>query len=151
QHTVIGDAILAPVKPLAHLRACVRNHHEQYDGGGYPDRLAAEAIPLAARILAVADSCDAMMSDRPYRKSLPTVKIDAIFADGAGRQWDPVVVRHFLACREELYGICQRGLGDSVVKAVEQTLHGGADDSANHSVLTSAAGFPHAPAESVRS
>jgi HD-GYP domain-containing protein (c-di-GMP phosphodiesterase class II) len=146
QHPVIGDGLLAHVKQLAHLRPCVRNHHEQYDGRGYPDGLAGDAIPLAARILAVADSCDAMMSDRPYRKSLPTVKIDAIFADGSGKQWDPAVVRHFLACRQELYGICQRGLGDSVVKAVEQALRAGAAD--NPSVLASRVGLALTPADS---
>jgi HD-GYP domain-containing protein (c-di-GMP phosphodiesterase class II) len=146
QHTVIGDGLLAHVRQLAHLRPCVRNHHEQYDGQGYPDGLAGDAIPLAARILAVADSCDAMMSDRPYRKCLPPEKIDAIFADGSGKQWDPDVVRHFLACRQELYVICQRGLGDSVVKAVEQTLRAGAAVD-NQSVLVSRAGFRLAPPE----
>ena len=67
QHPVIGDRLVSHVKPLQHLRPGVRNHHERWDGGGYPDGLAGEEIPLQARILAVADSCDAMMHTRPYR------------------------------------------------------------------------------------
>jgi hypothetical protein len=122
QHTLVGDAILAHVKQLAHLRPLVRNHHEQYDGRGYPDGLSGDAIPLLARIVAVADACDAMMSDRPYRKALAPAAIEAILASGAGKQWDPVIIAAFLACKQEIFPICQRGLGDSVVRAVEDAL-----------------------------
>jgi HD-GYP domain-containing protein (c-di-GMP phosphodiesterase class II) len=125
-HTVIGDEILSHVKQLAYLRPAVRNHHERYDGGGYPDGLAGEQIPLLARILAVADSCDAMMADRPYRKGLPPEQINAIFEQEAGRQWDGMIVQHFLSCRQEIYSICQRGLGESVVRALEQAILMGA-------------------------
>jgi hypothetical protein len=122
QHPVIGDALLVHVRQLAHLRPIVRNHHERYDGQGYPDGLAGERIPFGARIVAVADSCDAMMSARPYRKALPTEQIESIFRDGAGRQWAPDVVEAFLACRRDAFSICERGLGDSVVRAVEDAL-----------------------------
>jgi HD-GYP domain-containing protein (c-di-GMP phosphodiesterase class II) len=122
EHPVIGDQILSNIKSLAHLRPGVRNHHERYDGGGYPDGLAGERIPLMARVLAVADSCDAMMSDRPYRRALPTARIDAILTEGAGTQWDSEVIRHFLACRRDIYPICERGLGESVCAAVEHAL-----------------------------
>jgi hypothetical protein len=129
EHTVIGDRLISNLRPLQHLRPSVRNHHERWDGTGYPDGLAGEDIPLQARILAVADSCDAMMAARSYRNALPTERIDAILRDGAGSQWDPHVVEHFLACRDELYPICQRGLGDSVFAAVERALTLSGEDS----------------------
>jgi putative nucleotidyltransferase with HDIG domain len=122
QHTVVGDAILGHVRQLAHLRPLVRNHHEQYDGTGYPDGLAGTDIPLGARLLAVADTFDALMSDRPYRKALAPSALEAILSGGAGRQWDPEVIAALFHCKHELYPICQRGLGESVVRAVEHAL-----------------------------
>ncbi len=122
QHPVIGDRLVSNIPSLQHLRPGVRHHHERWDGSGYPDRLFGENIPLQARILAVADSCDAMMAARPYRLALPPSRIDAIISEGAGRQWDPAIVAAFLACRSELYSICERGLGESVLTAVERAL-----------------------------
>lgn len=124
-HAVIGDRLISSIRQLSHLRPGVRNHHERYDGKGYPDGLAGEEIPLLARVLAVADSCDAMMSDRPYRPGMPTARIDRIMAGGAGTQWDPRIIEAFMACRRELYTVLQRGLGESMAAAVEHTL--GAD------------------------
>jgi HD-GYP domain-containing protein (c-di-GMP phosphodiesterase class II) len=134
EHPVIGDRIISAIRPLEHLRPGVRNHHERFDGNGYPDGLRGEETPLQARVLAVADACDAMMANRPYRPALPPARIDAVMSAGAGTQWDPVVVGHFMACRHELYPICQRGLGDSVFAAVEWTLNrnGPADGSSSH-------------------
>lgn len=123
EHPVIGDRLLSNVKPLQHLRVGVRNHHERWDGQGYPDRMAGESIPLLARVLAVADACDAMMAARPYRTAMPTGRIDTILREGAGTQWDPCVIEHFFACHSELFLICQRGLGDSVFVAVERAMH----------------------------
>lgn len=122
KHTVIGDTILSHVSQLMHLRPIVRNHHERFDGRGYPDRLRGERIPLPARILAVADSCDAMLSDRPYRKGMPRERVEQIMRDGAGSQWDPDVLGRFFTCREELYSVHQQGVGDSVARALEQVL-----------------------------
>ena len=102
EHPVIGDRIISNVKQLAHLRPGVRNHHERFDGQGYPDGMSGEQIPLLARILAVVDSCDAMTSSRPYRPAMPTRQIDAIMTRGAGTQWDPRIIEHFMACRHEL-------------------------------------------------
>jgi HD-GYP domain-containing protein (c-di-GMP phosphodiesterase class II) len=124
QHVLIGDAIVAHVRQLAHLRPLVRSHHERWDGRGYPDRLSGECIPFPARILAVADSCDAMMSDRPYRKALPREQITDILADGAGKQWDPAVIAAFLPCKDEVFAMSQRGMGDSAMRAVEHALDG---------------------------
>jgi HD-GYP domain-containing protein (c-di-GMP phosphodiesterase class II) len=122
QHPVIGDRLVSNIPSLQHLRPGVRNHHERWDGRGYPDGLVGEQIPLQARILAVADSCDAMMSARPYRLALPPSRIDSIMGEGAGSQWDPGIVASFLDCRADLYSICQRGLGESVLAAVERAL-----------------------------
>lgn len=122
EHPVIGDRLIGTIKSLQHLRAGIRNHHERYDGNGYPDRLIGDEIPPLARIMAVADSCDAMMAARPYRPALSPDRIDEILRAGAGSQWDPRVVEAFLACRQDVYSICQRGLGDSVFVAVERAL-----------------------------
>jgi HD-GYP domain-containing protein (c-di-GMP phosphodiesterase class II) len=124
EHPVIGERIISSVTRLAYLRPGVRGHHERFDGHGYPDGLAGEAIPLSARILAVADSCDAMMSARRYRPALSPSQIEAIFRENSGKQWDPNIVDHFLACRHELYEVCQRGLGRSVYLAVERAAEG---------------------------
>jgi HD-GYP domain-containing protein (c-di-GMP phosphodiesterase class II) len=139
EHPVIGDRLVCHIKPLQHLRPGVRNHHERWDGRGYPDGFAGEEIPLQARILAVADSCDAMMHTRPYRAALPTEEIDKIMLEGAGTQWDPHVVAAFQVCRQDLYSICQRGLGDSVFAAVECALKATTEEE-NASRLNSAAG-----------
>jgi response regulator RpfG family c-di-GMP phosphodiesterase len=77
-----------------------------------------------ARILAVADSCDAMMSVRRYRPALATDRIEEIFRECSAKQWDPKVVQCFFACRHELYAVCQRGLGQSVYMAVERAAGG---------------------------
>ena len=128
EHPVIGDRLLSNIKALVHLRPGVRNHHERWDGRGYPDALSGESIPLQARVLAVADSCDAMMATRPYRPALPPERIDAVMLQGAGSQWDPHLIEQFMACRHELYLIYQRGLGESVVAAVERVLDSGSDE-----------------------
>lgn len=107
RHPIIGYNILAGLKNLKRVLPGVRNHHEQYSGSGYPDRLAGDAIPMMARIMAVADSYDAMGSDRPYRKGMPLDKLEAILQSGAGNQWDPRVVAAYFACRESIAEICR--------------------------------------------
>jgi HD-GYP domain-containing protein (c-di-GMP phosphodiesterase class II) len=123
EHPVIGHHLLFRVRQLAHLLPGVRNHHERYDGQGYPDGLSGDDIPLLARVLAVADACDAMMSARPYRRAMPIEQIEAILQHGAGTQWDSQVVAYFMDCRHELYSICQRGIGDSLCLAVDHTVN----------------------------
>jgi diguanylate cyclase (GGDEF)-like protein len=120
EHPAIGERIIANVTRLSYLRPGIRGHHERFDGRGYPDGLAGDDIPLMARILAVADSCDAMMSNRRYRPALSPVRIEGLFRDGHGTQWDPRIVEHFFDCRNELFAVCQRGLGQSVYMAVER-------------------------------
>jgi HD-GYP domain-containing protein (c-di-GMP phosphodiesterase class II) len=91
-HPERGWAILQDLDQLKHLVPGILCHHERYDGKGYPDGLAGEAIPLTARVLAVADSYDAMVSDRPYRKGMPHEKVESILREGSGTQWDPQVI-----------------------------------------------------------
>ncbi len=95
RHAVIGWEILRGVDWLREAKLVVRHHHERWDGAGYPDGLAGEAIPLPARIFAVADTLDALTSDRPYRpgKDFPTAR--GIIEAGAGTQFDPAVVAAF--------------------------------------------------------
>jgi HD-GYP domain-containing protein (c-di-GMP phosphodiesterase class II) len=96
EHPAIGARIIEPIRFLAGAMEIVRSHHERWDGAGYPDGLAGEEIPLTARIFAVADSFDAMTSDRPYRRAMPLeVALDEIRA-GAGAQFDPVAAERFL-------------------------------------------------------
>ncbi|MEX0794302.1 MAG: HD-GYP domain-containing protein [Pirellulaceae bacterium] len=101
-HPELGCDILKDLKPLVSVLPVVRHHHEQWDGKGYPYGLKGLEIPELARITAVADSYDAMSSDRPYRRGMPDEKVDAIFHAGAGSQWDPQVVEAFFACRDPL-------------------------------------------------
>lgn len=131
QHPLIGDRIVASIKPFDRLRAGVRHHHERFDGGGYPDKLAKDDIPLVARILGLADACDAMMSARRYRPARTPVEIDGVFTREAGRQFDPIVVRAFMAVRHEIYPpIYQKGLGESAFHAIENIVDNMTDASA---------------------
>ncbi len=120
QHPLISDRIVASIKPFERLRQAVRHHHERYDGTGYPDRLAKDDIPILARILAVADACDAMMSPRRYRPAHSPIDIDAVFASESGRQFDPLVVRAFMAIRHDIYPpIYQKGFAESALHAID--------------------------------
>jgi diguanylate cyclase (GGDEF)-like protein len=94
-HTVIGERILAAAPALTEAARLVRSSHERWDGGGYPDRLVAEAIPLGARIIAVCDAYDAMVSNRPYRSRMSTEVALEELRRCAGVQFDPAVVEAF--------------------------------------------------------
>lgn len=99
KHPEIGCHILAGLSNLERVLPGVRSHHESFDGGGYPDRLKGTEIPLMARIIALADSYDAMGSDRPYRVGMPIERIETIFRENVGPQWDPQVVAAYFAAR----------------------------------------------------
>ncbi|MCI0493054.1 MAG: HD-GYP domain-containing protein [Planctomycetes bacterium] len=101
-HPDLGCHILDGIKQLDKVLPVVRHHHEAWDGEGYPGGFQREATPNLARILAVADSIDAMSSDRPYRKGFPDEKVDAILREGAGKQWDPNVIATVFQVRDEL-------------------------------------------------
>ena len=92
RHTIAGEELLAEIAGLEHLANLVRATHEAWDGSGYPDGLEGDEIPLTARIVAAADSFDAMTSDRAYRTALPRREACRRMRGGAGRQFDPRVV-----------------------------------------------------------
>jgi HD-GYP domain-containing protein (c-di-GMP phosphodiesterase class II) len=124
QHVTLGYSILSDLHPMRHLLPGVLYHHENYDGSGYPDGLAGEAIPLIARILAVAEACDAMSNKRPYREALAHRRVEEIMVEGAGKQWDPSVVGAFMRCRHKVHMIRQRGVGPSLNTAIDRALRG---------------------------
>ncbi len=95
-HPIWGDSIIGPIRLLEKVQTLVRHHHERFDGKGYPDKLAGDAIPLGARVIAVADAFDAMTSNRPYRAALVLSEAVKEVQRGAGTQFDPDVVEVFL-------------------------------------------------------
>jgi HD-GYP domain-containing protein (c-di-GMP phosphodiesterase class II) len=112
EHTVIGERILAAASGWQATATIVRATHERWDGQGYPDGLAGEDIPLAARIIAVCDAYSAMTSKRPYRLSATTEQAFEELRNCAGTQFDPEVVRVFcdLAAQFEAGAEQQRGV-----------------------------------------
>jgi ribonuclease P protein subunit RPR2 len=92
RHPVIGSEILSGIPFLERASAIVRHHHERWDGSGYPDGLAGEEIPLAARIFSVVDALDAITTERPYRPAASIAEARATIAAAAGTQFDPRVV-----------------------------------------------------------
>jgi putative two-component system response regulator len=95
-HTILGEQMLGGVAFLQGVGLqIVRSHHERWDGNGYPDRLGGEDIPIGARIFAVADTLDAMTSNRPYRRALPWEAAEAEILRQQGAQFDPGVVHAF--------------------------------------------------------
>ncbi|MEA2511964.1 MAG: hypothetical protein QOJ59_1451, partial [Thermomicrobiales bacterium] len=95
-HPVYGADVVAQFAAYREGTELVRHHHERVDGLGYPDGLVGDAIPLGARILAVADTFDALTSDRPYRRGMEVERATAILQEGAGTQWDERVVAALL-------------------------------------------------------
>lgn len=101
-HPKYGSDILSHVKQLKDVIPGMRGHHEKYDGTGYPDGLKNGEIPFAARIIAVADTFDAMTTDRPYRKALSAESAFEELRKFAGRQFDPAVVEAFFTAWKEM-------------------------------------------------
>jgi putative two-component system response regulator len=95
-HPETGAEIVRPLTAFDGPEPAVLHHHERFDGNGYPGKLMGEAIPLAARIVAVADGFDAMTTDRPYRAAMAPVMAFDRLEQGRGSQWDPAVVDIFL-------------------------------------------------------
>jgi diguanylate cyclase (GGDEF)-like protein len=97
RHTIIGERIIAAAPALTDVARLVRSSHERWDGTGYPDALAGEAIPLGARIVSACDAYDAMITDRPYQAAVDSEHACAELRRCAGTQFDPAVVPAFLA------------------------------------------------------
>ena len=101
QHPGKSIEILKPLEFLSKEKEIILHHHERYDGKGYPDGLSGERIPLGARIMAVADSFDALNSERPYRESFSKEYIISTLRDSAGNQLDPSIVKIFINLLEK--------------------------------------------------
>jgi len=97
RHTVMGEGMIAPLRSTTALLPMIRHHHERVDGKGYPDGLVGDQIPLGARIVAIADAYNALLSPRPYRSALTPDKALQTLQAGAGRQWDTHLVSLFVA------------------------------------------------------
>ena len=96
QHTIYGGDILQGMTTIKGIREAALYHHERYDGKGYPEGLAGDEIPFYARLICVADSYDAMSSDRCYRKGLPKDIILEELKKNSGKQFDPDIVIHMI-------------------------------------------------------
>ncbi|MAB90129.1 MAG: two-component system response regulator [Planctomycetes bacterium] len=96
RHSEIGEYILTPISFLSDIAEVVRHHHERWDGTGYPDGIAGEAIPIDARILCIADYFDSITSARPYRRPMETEKARALIREEAGKTFDPTLADVFL-------------------------------------------------------
>jgi putative nucleotidyltransferase with HDIG domain len=101
RHTIIGERILNAAPALAEVARLVRSSHERYDGGGYPDALVGDVIPIGSRIISVCDAFDAMTSDRPYRLAMTPHDALAELERCSGTQFDPEVVAAFQAALSE--------------------------------------------------
>jgi putative two-component system response regulator len=96
-HPLKGAAIVSPIKRLRDMLPGIRSHHESWIGGGYPDGLVGEAIPLVARVIAAADVFDAMTTHRPYQRALGSEFVYSRIRELAGQRLDPAVVEAFFA------------------------------------------------------
>jgi HD-GYP domain-containing protein (c-di-GMP phosphodiesterase class II) len=102
EHVRFGDKLLEPLHTLTEVRAMVLHHHEMFDGSGYPEGRAGEDIPLGARIVAIADAYDTITSDRTYKKARPVQAALSEIDRCSGAQFDPQLVRVFLAAMRDL-------------------------------------------------
>jgi response regulator RpfG family c-di-GMP phosphodiesterase len=105
RHARIGYELVKSISFLAGAAEIVLTHHERFDGSGYPQGLGAQEIPFGARIFAVADTLDAMTSDRPYRAALPLQSARDVIARGSGTLFDPLVVAAFLRVANETWAV----------------------------------------------
>ena len=101
-HPVMGYEIIKKIKAMGDIAKIIRHHHERYDGNGYPDGLKGENIPLGSRIIAIADSFDAMTSKRAYRNSFTMAQAIEELRKNAGKQFDPALVEVFASVIEDL-------------------------------------------------
>jgi HD-GYP domain-containing protein (c-di-GMP phosphodiesterase class II) len=97
EHPVDGERLVSTMSRLKDLTHAIRHHHEQWDGTGYPDGIAGDDIPIAARIIALADTIDAMTSARPYRAALSSDQVRGELVRCRGRQFDPALTDQVLS------------------------------------------------------
>lgn len=110
RHPEMGAEIIGEhdARVLQMARRVALYHHEKWDGSGYPEGLAGEAIPLEARIVALCDVFDALTSERPYKQAWPVERAVALLREEAGRHFDPALVEHFVAALPEIVAIRER-------------------------------------------
>ena len=112
-HAEIGSAILRHVDFLDEATRVVRHHHERWDGTGYPDGLEGEQIPLAARVFAVADTLDALTTDRPYREAVGWAQGREEIVRGSGTQFDPMVIAAYETIGDDTFARLGEGVRPS--------------------------------------
>jgi len=110
KHPEIGSEILRHIEFLDDAKAVVRHHHERWDGGGYPDELTGEHIPRAARVFSLADTLDALTSDRPYRRASSFSDARGLIRSEAGGQFDPAIVSAYESVPDEAFVRLRDGL-----------------------------------------
>jgi putative nucleotidyltransferase with HDIG domain len=113
RHAEIGAAILGHVDFLDEAMLIVRHHHERWDGTGYPDGLRGEQIPLAARVFAIADTLDALTTDRPYRGAVSWPEARRVIRAAAGTQFDPAVVGAYDTLGDDTFARLSAGVRSS--------------------------------------
>ena len=104
RHPAMGANIMEPIKQLKDIIPGMRHHHEAYDGNGYPDGLAGAEIPLISRIIAVADTFDALTSDRLYQKAMDDDFVIKTVMGLSGKRYDPKVVQAFITAYPKMRG-----------------------------------------------
>ncbi len=109
-HPTIGSEILRHIDFLDEAKTVVRHHHERWDGDGYPDKLAREAIPVHARVFAVADALDALTTDRPYREAVGWAEARAAIREASGTQFDPAIVDAFDTIPDDAFERIREGI-----------------------------------------
>jgi response regulator RpfG family c-di-GMP phosphodiesterase len=107
-HVELGYNLVKPIPLLTDAAEIILTHHERYNGSGYPRGLREESIPIGGRIFAVADSFDAMTSDRPYRTALPMKTARSVIELGRGELFDPQIVDAFLAVENDAWGLIRQ-------------------------------------------
>ncbi|MET0818010.1 MAG: HD domain-containing phosphohydrolase, partial [Solirubrobacteraceae bacterium] len=111
EHTVCGHRIVMPIHGLRPTTlACVRHHHERWDGTGYPHGKAGEAIPLHARVFALADALDALTTDRPYRAAVSWAAARDTIREAAGSHFDPAIVAAYDTVPDEAFARIREGI-----------------------------------------
>ncbi len=103
EHVVIGAQMLKPIRALKDICVILENHHERFDGTGYPKGLKGEEIPLASRIVAIVDSFHAMISARPYRQAMTIDDAIIVLRKESGKQFDPLIVDIFITVIKDIY------------------------------------------------
>ena len=110
KHPEIGSEILRHIDFLDDAKLVVRHHHERWDGLGYPDGLSREEIPVPARVFAVADTLDALTTDRPYRQACPWADARSVIRREAGTQFDPAIVAAYETVPDEAFARIRDGI-----------------------------------------